>query len=151
MAIDPFWGNLFRRDSKEKNELFNILKKVPIFQDLNRRELNKIEVILHRRSYAADESIVKEGELSVVMYIIVNGQVDIIHSGEDGKILRLATFGPGDFFGEQALLDESHANYEKLARQPDAPGGLLTIELNFPVADFYDRIRIIKSPSFGTL
>ena len=50
-----------------------------------------------------------------------------------------------------AYSPESRANYEKLTRQPDAPGGLLTIELNFPVADFYDRIRIIKSPSFGTL
>ena len=50
-----------------------------------------------------------------------------------------------------AYSPESRVNYEKLARQPDAPGGLLTIELNFPVADFYDRIRIIKSPSFGTL
>lgn len=50
-----------------------------------------------------------------------------------------------------AYSPESRANYQKLARKPDAPGGLLTIELNFPVADFYDHIRIIKSPSFGTL
>ena len=115
MAIDPFWGNLFRRDSKEKDELFNILKEVPIFQDLNRRELNKIEGILHRRSYAADESIVKEGELGVGMYIVVNGQVDIIQSGEDGNIMRLATFGAGDFFGEQALLNESPRTASALA------------------------------------
>ena len=115
MAIDPFWGNLFRRVSKEKDELFNILKEVPLFQDLNRREFNKIEGILHRRSYAADESIVKEGELGVGMYIVVNGQVDIIQSGEDGNIMRLATFGAGDFFGEQALLDESPRTASALA------------------------------------
>jgi cystathionine gamma-synthase len=49
-----------------------------------------------------------------------------------------------------AYSPESRPNYEKLVRQPDAPGGLLTIELNCPIAEFYDRIRIIKSPSFGT-
>jgi cystathionine gamma-synthase len=49
-----------------------------------------------------------------------------------------------------AYSPESRANYEKLARRPSAPGGLLTIDLNCPIAEFYDRIRIIKSPSFGT-
>ncbi|MBT6461800.1 MAG: PLP-dependent transferase [Opitutae bacterium] len=49
-----------------------------------------------------------------------------------------------------AYSPESRSNYEKLVRQPDSPGGLLTIELNFPITEFYDRIRIIKSPSFGT-
>ena len=118
MAIDPFWGNLFRRNSQEKDELFNILKEVPIFQDLNRRELNKIEGILHRRTYAADESIVKEGELGVGMYIIISGQVDIFQLGDDGNIMRLATFRSGDFFGEQALLDESPRTASALAAVP---------------------------------
>ncbi len=118
MAVDPFWSNLFRRNSKEKDELFNILREVPIFQDLNRRECQKVEGILHRRSYAADEAIVREGEMGVGMFIIVSGQIEIIQTGEDGAIQHLATFTQGDFFGEQALLDESPRTASALAVEP---------------------------------
>jgi cystathionine gamma-synthase len=40
-------------------------------------------------------------------------------------------------------------NYAAIARAPNAPGGLITIELNIPLARFYDRIRCVKGPSFG--
>ena len=118
MAPDPFWGNLFRRNSKGRDELFTILKSVPIFQELSGRELRKIEGILHQRGYAADEAIVKEGDLGVGMYIIVSGQVQIVQSDEEGGLLHLATFGVGDFFGEQALLDETPRTASAIAVEP---------------------------------
>ena len=106
MANDPFWSNLFRRRTKSDDALVEILKEIPIFQDLSRREFQKLEAILHRRSFAPDEAIVREGEVGVGMYTILSGEVEIVQKAEEGGVLRLATFGPGDFFGEQALLDE---------------------------------------------
>ena len=41
------------------------------------------------------------------MYIILSGDVDIMHQVENGSMQKLAQLGAGDFFGEQALLDES--------------------------------------------
>jgi len=107
MPSDPFWSNIFRRRDKEEADIFDILKKVPIFQDLGRREFNKIESILHRRNWNADEGIINEGDPGVGMYIIVAGEVRITQVGEDGVQQQLATLTGGDFFGEQALLDES--------------------------------------------
>ena len=52
------------------------------------------------------------------MFIIVAGQVEIVQSGDEGQILRLATLGPGDFFGEQALLDESPRTASAIAAEP---------------------------------
>ena len=49
-----------------------------------------------------------------------------------------------------AYSPESKANYHKLARRPNAPGGLLSFELNKPIASFYDHVPVLKSPSFGT-
>ena len=49
-----------------------------------------------------------------------------------------------------AYSPPSKDNYQKLAKRPDAPGGLLTIELEGALTDFYDPIRLLKSPSFGT-
>lgn len=107
MPSDPFWSNIFRRRDNEEADVFDILKKVPIFQDLGRREFNKIESILHRRNWNADEGIINEGDPGVGMYIIVAGEVRITQVGEDGGQQQLATLTGGDFFGEQALLDES--------------------------------------------
>jgi CRP/FNR family cyclic AMP-dependent transcriptional regulator len=107
MPSDPFWSNIFRRRDKEEADVLDLLKKVPIFQDLGRREFNKIESILHRRNWNADEGIINEGDPGLGMYIIVAGEVRITQVGEDGGQQQLATLTGGDFFGEQALLDES--------------------------------------------
>ena len=107
MSSDPFWSNIFRRRDREETDVFEILQKIPIFQDLSRREIVKIESILHRRNLSADEAIVKEGDPGVGMYIIVSGTVQILQVGEGGVRLQLATLTSGDFFGEQALLDDS--------------------------------------------
>ena len=106
MANDPFWSNLFRRRSKDDDNIVQILKEVPIFQDLSQREFQKLVDILHHRSFAPDEAIVREGDVGVGMYTILSGEVEIVQKSQDGSALKLAAFGAGDFFGEQALLDE---------------------------------------------
>ena len=118
MPSYPFWSNIFRRRDKEETDVFDILKKVPIFQDLSRREFNKIESILHRRNWNADEAIINEGDPGLGMYIIVAGEVRITQVGEDGVQQQLATLTGGDFFGEQALLDESPRTASAYANEP---------------------------------
>jgi cystathionine gamma-synthase len=48
-----------------------------------------------------------------------------------------------------ALRAESRANYLKIARHPRATGGMITFTLGMPLAEFYDRLRLPKGPSFG--
>jgi CRP-like cAMP-binding protein len=115
---DPFWGRFFNRQQEKKETLFEVLQRIPIFQDFTRREFAKIEDILHHRSFAVEEAIVREGEKGVGMYIILTGQVQILHTGDQGQPIRLATLGPGDFFGEQALLDESPRTASAVAVEP---------------------------------
>ena len=89
------------------NVVYEILGKVPLFQDLSRREFERLRGILHRRSFSTDEAIVTEGDMGVGMYVILSGEVAILQEGVDGKMIELATFGEGDFFGDQVLLDAS--------------------------------------------
>lgn len=107
MAADPFWGNIFKRRETDEEALYKVLAEVPIFQDFTQREFRKIQGILHRRSWGTGEAIVQEGNPGVGMYIILSGEVDIVQHVEDGSTQKLAELGAGDFFGEQALLDES--------------------------------------------
>ena len=48
-----------------------------------------------------------------------------------------------------ALAPASRANYLKLARAPDATGGMISFSLKIPLEKFYDRLRLPKGPSFG--
>ncbi len=118
MSSDPFWSNIFRRLSKEETDIYEILKSIPIFQDLSRQDYKKIEGILHRRTWNTDEAIVKEGDPGVGMYIVVSGEVRILQTADDGSQLELATLIDGDFFGEQALLDESPRTASAHASEP---------------------------------
>jgi cystathionine gamma-synthase len=49
-----------------------------------------------------------------------------------------------------AYSEKSAGHYAKIARGPNRPGSLFTIELNGPIGAFYDRLRCAKGPSFGT-
>ena len=103
MEEDTMWGNIFRKKEKLSEDIYTLLAKIPIFQDLNKRELQAIERILHQRSYATSEPIFNEGDAGVGMFIIVEGRVNIV-LGKDNKLL--ATLSNGEFFGEMALLSE---------------------------------------------
>lgn len=102
--MDSFWGNIFKNRKKEEESIFTILRKIPIFEELNNRELEAIERILHRRTYRPGELIFCQGDAGVGMYIIVEGTVEIIYEPSNQV---LAELGDGEFFGELALLDES--------------------------------------------
>lgn len=118
MAGDPFWSNIFRSLNAKDKALYELLKSIPIFQDLHRREYYKVESILHRRNWGGDEVIVQEGDPGVGMYIIVSGEVKIVQRGDDGSAHELATLVGGDFFGEQALLDQSPRTASAIAVEP---------------------------------
>ena len=56
--------------------------------------------------------------MGVGMYVILSGEVEIIQKAEDGAVIKLAEFGPGDFFGDQVLLDESPRTASAIALEP---------------------------------
>ena len=84
----------------------SLLLQIPMFSTLTYRELSLVELILHERSYQADEVVFEEGEHGMGMYIILDGQVRILRR----KLYReisprdLTVLDAGDSFGELALL-----------------------------------------------
>ncbi len=104
MQEDTMWSNVFKAQDKEEKSIYSVLKQVPIFRDLNHREIKALEKILHRRTYKENEVIFSEDEPGAGMYIIEKGKV-FIKAGKDEKVL--AALSTGDFFGEMALLLES--------------------------------------------
>jgi CRP-like cAMP-binding protein len=79
----------------------DLLKRVPLFSDLEGRELNRIGESMKERTFNAGETVAREGESGVGFFVIEDGTAKVSVSGEERR-----TLGPGDYFGEIALLSE---------------------------------------------
>ena len=149
MPSEPLWRHVFRRlqervrsgRKEEETATYKLLKQVPIFQELKGRELHKIEEMLYGpREWRAREAIINQGEPGMGMYIVVSGQVRVVQMGDDGVEKQLVTLTCGDFFGEQALVDESPRPVSAYAVRPCSllifcrPDLLELIESNIPFA-----------------
>jgi CRP-like cAMP-binding protein len=79
------------------------LKSVPLFSDLEGRQLKKLASHFRERSVAPGTTLVREGEMSGVGFFVVAGGEAVVSAG--GRDLK--TLGPGDHFGEIALVSEA--------------------------------------------
>lgn len=118
------WDNIFRPQPVAKRQ--TLLRQVPMFADLDRRELAEVEKILYHRSYDAGEVIFRQGEPGVGMYVIEHGRVEILHAPTERV---LAELHDGDFFGEIALLNETPRSARATALEPTTLYGLFQPEL----------------------
>ncbi len=76
------------------------LAKVWIFSQLEKSDLERMARVVVQRKYAKGDSIVNAGEQAVAFYVIVDGRVEIRKGDRTFNAL-----GPGEAFGEMALLD----------------------------------------------
>src|SRR5215210_2173403 len=76
-----------------------LLQRVPLFSDLERKELEEIASSMKPRTFQPGQQIAVEGESGVGFFVIEDGQAKVTVSGEERR-----TLGPGDYFGEVALI-----------------------------------------------
>ena len=76
------------------------LKRVPLFADLDDRELKEIAGSMRERRFSAGDTVTQEGAAGVGFFVIESGEADITVDGQPK-----GTIGPGDYFGEVALID----------------------------------------------
>jgi CRP/FNR family transcriptional regulator, cyclic AMP receptor protein len=78
------------------------LQRLPLFEGLEDVALAKIAAVAEERAFTAGDVLVREGSLGLAVFFIVDGHCEVRHEAA-GKVL--ATLGPGEVFGEMALLD----------------------------------------------
>ena len=81
------------------------LQGVPLFAGLAAAELQTLRERLVNRTYLRGDTIFHRDDIGDALYIIEHGQVKVILPGQEGGEIILAVFGPGEFFGEMALID----------------------------------------------
>ncbi|HET8632199.1 MAG TPA: cyclic nucleotide-binding domain-containing protein [Thermomicrobiales bacterium] len=94
-----------------------LVRKIPLFQSLDRRHQETIARTVFERSFAAGDAIVTQGEQGLGLYLIQSGRVEVVQS-HDGSEKRLATLGPGEYFGEIALLTDQPRTATVRALEP---------------------------------
>ncbi|GAA0553446.1 voltage-gated potassium channel [Rhizomicrobium palustre] len=81
---------------------FGMLARVPLFKDFDAKLLSEVMSVLRSQSVAKGTIIAVKGAPAHAMYFIISGEV------EAEVARRPVRFGPGDFFGELALLHQTH-------------------------------------------
>jgi CRP-like cAMP-binding protein len=142
--MKTLWENLFRKNAAQ-TRVNTLLKDTILFKDLETVDIEMIEKIMNPRKYHAGETIFRQGDGGVGMYLIISGSVNIfldevLESQEirQSLVTRLYT---GDFFGESALvIDGGKRSATVIAREDCELLGF-----------FYpDLLQIIKkNPSAG--
>ncbi len=82
------------------------LAQVPLFSQLSRRALRRLARGTISRDFGKGDVIVKEGEQAVAFYLVLSGRVEVVKQAEGATPKVQGILGPGDFFGEMALIDD---------------------------------------------
>jgi CRP/FNR family transcriptional regulator, cyclic AMP receptor protein len=82
-----------------------LLSRVPLFSELSREELERISRVAVPRSFPPGVRVFHEGDHSDACFVVRSGDLRVTREHSDGRAIALATLGPGDIFGELAMLD----------------------------------------------
>jgi CRP-like cAMP-binding protein len=83
-----------------------LLTRVPVFEQLGPQELSAVAAVAVPRSFFPGEVVFREGDASNTCYVVRAGRARAIREHVDGRQITLATFVPGDIFGELAMFDD---------------------------------------------
>lgn len=87
-------------------DLAEDLRQVPLFADLGRRQLQRLARDFKEQSFAAGQTVVREGHMDGIgFFVVVDGTATVSVGGE-----KVDTLGPGSHFGELAMISERERN-----------------------------------------
>lgn len=89
----------------------DVLKKVPLFSGLDNRELEQVAASLRERRVAAGDTVLEQGSGGAGFFVVDEGEADVTVDGNS-----VGAIGPGDYFGEIALLTGSDRTATVTAR-----------------------------------
>jgi CRP-like cAMP-binding protein len=87
------------------NSKIDLIKRVPLFASASKSELAEIATIADEIDLPEGKTVIQEGDTGREFFVLVEGTAEVIRGGK-----RVASLGPGDFFGEIALIAKTPRN-----------------------------------------
>jgi CRP/FNR family transcriptional regulator, cyclic AMP receptor protein len=78
-----------------------LLQRAPLFSDFDRGDLRRLSRSFKERTFEAGSTVAAEGKTGVGFFVIESGEATVSVRGDEH-----GTMGPGDYFGEIALIDD---------------------------------------------
>jgi CRP/FNR family transcriptional regulator len=95
-----------RRMAASAEETAALLGRVPVFEALRPEDLGRVADVAVPRSFRGGEVVFRENDDSDTCYVVRSGHARAVREHAPGRQITLATFGPGDIFGELAMFDD---------------------------------------------
>jgi CRP/FNR family cyclic AMP-dependent transcriptional regulator len=102
----------------DQKKTVEFLSRVPLFKGLKKRQLESLAKRFVEREYQAGTAIVTQGKGGEGLFIVVAGHTDVIRVRGDGEKVQVNEFGPAEFFGELALLDDGPRTASVITTEP---------------------------------
>jgi CRP/FNR family cyclic AMP-dependent transcriptional regulator len=93
------------------------LAQIPLFAELPSGDLTRLGAGLRRRPYAKGAAIFRQGDAGTTLFLIESGWVKIVVTSPEGQEAVFSLLGPGDFFGDLALLDGKPRSADAVAAE----------------------------------
>ena len=94
-----------RRVESRVIDRLDVIRQMPLFVDMGEAELQALARDLLRRQFSEGEAIFQQGDPGQMLYLVESGQVRIYVQDEEGQETSVTLCGPGDMFGELAVID----------------------------------------------
>ena len=96
-----------------RDEKLDLLQGIALFAELDRHHLERLGMLTEEVDVPAGKVLMRQGESGDDLMVVVTGQVGVERDGR-----RLSTLGPGDFFGEIAVIDRGPRTATVTAESP---------------------------------
>jgi CRP/FNR family transcriptional regulator, cyclic AMP receptor protein len=87
------------------NSKIDLIKRVPLFSSASKHQLEEIAQLADEIDLPEGRTVITEGETGREFFVLVEGTADVVRGGK-----KVASIGPGDFFGEIALISKTPRN-----------------------------------------
>jgi CRP/FNR family cyclic AMP-dependent transcriptional regulator len=95
-----------------------MLHSIPMFAGVPDAQLEAIARVTQHRKAPRHAAIVRAGDHTDSLYVIVSGSAKVLNSDADGREVIITLLGPGEFFGEMGLIDGSPRSADVVANEP---------------------------------
>jgi CRP/FNR family cyclic AMP-dependent transcriptional regulator len=106
-------------------DVVELLSRVPAFSALEPSDLQQIAELAVPRGFEPGQVVFREGDSSDTCYVVREGHARAVRTHGDGRTITLATFGPGDIFGELAMFEDERRSATVEAIEPTSVVGVL--------------------------
>lgn len=132
--------------TKRDASLATFLRSVPVFLDLRGSSLEILFQFLEERKWEVGEHICNEGEPGRTLYVIREGEVEVTRRSASGANQTIVKLGPGECFGEMALVELQPRSATVVVRKKAVTYSLTNPELwNLYKADNFAYVIILQN------